>query len=403
MMRILQVHNFYQRAGGEDRVFANEGRLLESHGHRVERFTVHNDSIRQMGRLQLFGATLWNRNMQEQIGRVIRATRPAVVHFHNTFPLISPAAYRAARAEGVAVVQTLHNFRLLCANALLFRDGQVCQKCLGKGVPLPGVVHACYRNSRCASAVVTLTLATHRLLGTWTNLVDLYIIPSESARKKFLEGGLPPEKLVVKPHFVDPDPLPGPGQGGYAVFVGRLSEEKGVDTLLAAWERLEGRLPLRIIGDGPLRRPLEKSCRSAGVEFLGPREPAEVYDILGQAAFLVYPSRCYETFGCAAVEAFAKGTPVVASRLGAMADLIDHGRTGLLFAPGDAADLAQQIESLLSRPASLPRMRCAARQEYLSRYSGTRNYRELMDIYEQAIGLTQPHDQGLSADTGGVI
>src|SRR5215475_13999890 len=250
-MNILVAHNFYKLAGGEDQCVAAEVALLRAHGHRVTQYSLTNDVIDGMGHLQLAGRTIWSRSALCDMRRLIRAHRPQVVHFHNTFPLISPAAYYAAHGEGVPVVQTLHNFRLVCVNAVLFREGRPCEDCLGKMIPWAGVAHNCYRGSRAASAVVAAMLATHRFLGTWHHAVDAYIALSEFSRRKFIEGGLPADKIAVKFNFAYPEPPIGDGSGGYAVYVGRLSPEKGVQTLLDAWQSLGGTVPLKIAGDGP--------------------------------------------------------------------------------------------------------------------------------------------------------
>jgi glycosyltransferase involved in cell wall biosynthesis len=313
----------------------------------------------------------------------VRTEKPQVVHFHNTFPLISPAAYYAVKAEGVPVVQTLHNYRLFCTNAYFFRDGSVCEDCFGKALPWPGVLHACYRDSRAASATVAAMLTSHRALQTWTKMVDTYIVLTEFERQKFIQGGLPAEKLTVKPHFVHPDPGVGEGSGHYALFIGRLSPEKGVDTLLSAWEYIKEEVCLKIVGDGPLApRVAEVARRVPGVEWLGQQPLEEVYRLMGGAHVLVFPSELYETFGRVAIEAFAKGTPVVASRIGAVAEVVDHGRTGLHFRPGDPKDLAQRVEWALSHPVELARMRREARAEFEAKYTVDRNYQMIRRIYE---------------------
>jgi len=237
-MKILVAHNFYKLPGGEDQCVAAEVAMLRAHGHEVTQYCLRNESIDAMGRLQLASRTIWSRTAFRELRELFRTHRPQIAHFHYTFPLISPSAYYAARAEGVRVVQTVHNFRLLCANALLFRNGEVCEDCLGKWIPWPPIAHKCYRDNRAASTVITTMLMTHRVLGTWSKEVDMYIALTEFGRRKLVEGGLPADKIAIKPNFAYPDPGPGTGTGGYAVFVGRLSAEKGVDTLLEAWRHL---------------------------------------------------------------------------------------------------------------------------------------------------------------------
>jgi glycosyltransferase involved in cell wall biosynthesis len=385
-MKILAVHNRYQQPGGEDEVFLAETTLLESYGHRVVRYSTHNDRVADMNRLALAGNTLWNTSAYQELRALIRRERPHAAHFHNTFPLVSPAGYYAARAEGVPVVQTLHNYRLLCPNGLFFRDGRACEDCMGKVVTWPGIVHKCYRGSRAASGLVTAMLTVHRALRTWTEMVDVYVALTEFAQSKFIEGGLPAGKIVVKPNFVYPDPGRGQGGGGYALFVGRLAPEKGTRTMLAAWDRLETRVPLKIVGDGPLKdQVVEVATRRSGVEWLGHRQVADVHALMRNADMLVFPSEWYETFGRVAAEAFAAGTPVIAANTGAAAELVEHGRTGLKFRPGDPEDLVTQVEWALSHSTELRSMREEVRAEFEAKYTAERNYRALMEIYEAAL------------------
>ena len=385
-MEILIVHNYYQQAGGDVRVFNAEANLLEAQGHQVLRYIVHNNDIANINPMTLAGITVWNRTIYRELRQLLNQKKPQIVHFHNSFPLISPAAYYAVRAEGIPVVQTLHNYRLLCPNACFFRDGQVCEDCLGKFVPWPSVVHACYRGSRATTGTVAAMLTVHGVLQTWTEAVDIYIALTKFAQQKFIQGGLPTEKIVVKPNFVYPDPGSGEGLGGYALFVGRLSPEKGTGTLLTAWEKLNG-LPLKIVGDGPLAPQVAKHVgRVPGVEWLGRKSLDEVYELMGNALMLILPSEWYETFGLVAVEAFAKGIPVIAANIGAVAELVESGRTGLKFRPGDPEDLASKVEWALTHPDMLARMRLEARSEFEAKYTAEQNYQMLMDIYEKVLG-----------------
>ena len=382
---MLLLHNRYQQPGGEDQVYAAEGDLLETHGHEVVRYTVHNDQAEEMSRPALARSTVWNKAVYAELRGLIRRERPEIAHFHNTFPLISPAAYYAARAEGVPMVQTLHNYRLFCLNALFFRDGRVCEDCLGKALPWPGVVHSCYRQNRAASGVVAGMLSIHRALNTWKKTVHSYVALTAFAREKFVEGGLPAEKVVVKPNFVFPDTGPGKGRGDFCLFVGRLSKEKGIDTLLAAWERLKGRARLKIVGDGPMAPEVAHAAGNLdGVEWMG-RQPKEVVqNLMKDARCLVFPSVWYEGFPMVIVEAAAAGLPVVASDLGSMTSLVEHGRTGLRFRPGDPAELARRVEWSSSHPAEMDRMRGRTRSEFEAEYSAEKNYRTLREIYQRA-------------------
>jgi len=383
-MKVLVAHNFYQQPGGEDQVFRSELALLEAHGHAPVAFEMHNDDVAGMGKLSLAASTVWNRDSARKIADAVRANNIDLVHFHNTFPLMSPAAYYGAHSAGAAVVQTLHNFRLLCAGANFFRDGKVCEDCLGKSLPLAGVIHKCYRDSRAASAATVAMLSVHRAMGTYSNVVDAYITPTNFARDKFIAGGIPADRIVAKPNFVEPDPGVRSGGGNYAIFVGRLSHEKGLDVLLNAW-RDKSLPPLKIVGDGPLADQVKQAVAiNPSIEWLGRKPTNEVFDLIGRSAVLIFPSECYETFGRTAVEAFATGTSVVASGHGAPGDVVDHGRTGLHFKPSDSADLAAKVKQLLADPAMCARMRVEVRREYEAKYTGARNYEMLMAVYQQA-------------------
>jgi glycosyltransferase involved in cell wall biosynthesis len=382
-VKVLIAHNQYQQPGGEDQVFAAEAALLEARDHQVMRYRVHNEQVADMNHLNLAKTTLWNSSSYRDIRSFIRRERPQVAHFHNTLPLISPAAYHAAAAEGVPVVQTLHNYRLICPGGLLFRSGRVCEDCLGKVLPWPAGAHACYRQSRAATGAVAAMLVVHRALRTWTEKVGVYIALTDFARGKFIDGGLPAEAIVVKPNFIHPDPGPGKGRGEYMLFVGRLSQEKGIDTLLEAWEKFGGKVPLRIVGDGPLAPKVAEAAERLGkVEWLGRQPKERVLALMKDARALLFPSVCYENAPMVIAEAYAVGLPVIASYLGGMSSLICHGRTGLHFRPGDPKDLSDKVEWSLEHPAEFERMRGGARAEFEAKYTAEENYRMLMEIYE---------------------
>ena len=378
---VLSVHNFYQQAGGEDEVFNGETELLRSHGHSVIRYEEHNERI-HAGLLTGL-TTTWNQRSYGRLRNLTRTHTPAIVHFYNTFPLISPAGYYAARSQRAAVVQKLSNFRLLCPGNLV-RNGNVCQECIEQKSFLPAIRHGCYRNSRPATAAVALMLGAHRATNTWERLVDVYVAHTEFARQKFIEGGLPGERIFVTPHMIWPDPGQGEGRGDYALFVGRLSEEKGVHTLAEAWRGLAD-IPLRIAGDGPLAG----ISWPRGVTWLGNLSRDSVSALMKDARIVIVPSICFEIGPLTVLEAFAAGTPVIASDLGSMAERVTHGRTGLLFRPGDAEDLARQVRWAFDRPEELRAMRANARREYEEKYTAERNYKMLMAIYEMAIENSQ--------------
>jgi glycosyltransferase involved in cell wall biosynthesis len=383
---ILLVHNRYLHSGGEDAVFLQESDLLRRHGHDVVEYVEDNRRIDEIGRPAAAVRSVWSSGTRSRLRDLIRRERPTVVHFHNTFPLISPSAYWACRETGTPVIQTLHNYRLLCAAALFFRSGRPCEDCVGKRLLWPGVLHACYRGSRLQTAGVTIMLETHRILGTWRNKVDLFIALSEFSRRKFIEGGIAEELIAVKPNFVHPDPGGGRAEGDFALFVGRLATEKGIRVLLDGWLNLS-RVPLAICGDGPMRELVDRFARSrppGTVRVYGARTRQEVFDMMKRARFLMFPSTCYENFPLVIAEAFACGLPVISTDIGAAAEIVDHGRTGVHFKSGDPHDLAAAVQRLWDRPRETRMMGAEARTEFLSKFTAEANYALLMNLYSRA-------------------
>lgn len=388
-MRILLVHNYYQQPGGEDVVFAAERDLLRARGHDVHTFTDHNDRIRSMRSTTLAVDTIWSRTNFAAVRAALRRTNAQVMHVHNTFPLLSPAVYAAAAAEKVPVVQTLHNYRLVCPAATLFRMGAPCRACMDAALPWPAVRHACYQANRIRSFGVVSMLLLHRMRGTWSRAVTRYVVMSRFARDLFIEAGIPDDRLVVKPHFVAPDPGVGAGDGGYVLYVGRLDAPKGVETLCRAWQAIDD-LPLKIVGDGPLSGRVKALVGAKdNVQVLGHRQRDEVAELMGRASLLVVPSEWYEPFGLVIVESFARGTPVLASAIGPLTELVEDGVNGATFTAGEPTDLATQARRLLSRPERLLPLRDVARRSYLTRYTADRNYQQLMAVYDEAIGVSR--------------
>lgn len=383
--RVLIVHNAYQKQGGEDLVVEAETALLRACGHEIETYSRNNEDVDSLSVMALAQQTLWSERTSQEIRSLVARFQPDVIHVHNTFPLISPSLYWSADRVGVAVVQTLHNFRMICLNALFLREGKVCEDCMGR-LPWRGVTRACYRKSRPASAVVAGMLTLHRGLGTYRNKVSRYIALTDFSRSKFIEAGLPADRVVVKPNFVDIDaPAEGPRRG--LLFVGRLSQEKGIATLADA-ARILQRGDLRVVGDGP-EMPLIDGL--SGVACLGPQPNATVRSEMARAGALVVPSICYENFPRTVVEAYASGLPVIASRIGALAEIVRDGETGLLFEPGNAEDLAAKMAWAQANPDALRRMGANARLEYERLYTPERNYQMLMQIYQDAIEEHRRH------------
>ena len=399
-MKILVLHTHYQQPGGEDQVFAAEATYLREQGHEINTLTFHNRDMQCMRNWRQAWTTLWNQAAYRRTRALIRKHRPRVVHMHNTFPVASPGVLHAAKAESVPVVMSLHNYRFFCVNGLFFRNGQPCEMCQGS-LPWHGVTHGCYRNNRTASTVVAGMLALHRSLGTW-KLVDVYIALTEFSRKKFIEGGLPVGKIALKPNFIVDYALTAlndkfksgslnttlPSRTSpFSLFVGRLSPEKGIQTLLRAW-RLVPNNKLMLVGDGPLlgeARSFVQQNNMKNISLPGRQSQADVLRLMVRAKFLVCSSEWYEQFPMTIVEAFASGLPVIASRLGAMAEIVEDGRTGLHFRPGDAQDLANKVAWAWAHPEEMAKMGKEARRKYEAKYTAEKNYEMLMEIYAQAI------------------
>ena len=351
----------------------------------MERFTLHNDAIKDLSGLQVASRSIWNPAVYRQIGDIIRRVRPAIVHCHNTFPMVSPAVYYAAGAAHVPVVQTLHNYRLICPAATLYRESHLCEECVGHFIPYSSVLHRCYRGNRLASLAVATMLTTHHALGTWGRKVQTYITPTHFMRNKLLEGGLPSARVSVKPNFLAMDPGQGEGEGGYVLFAGRLAEEKGLATLLRAWDELPD-IPLRVVGDGPLRAFVQTRAGAMNnVSVEGFCDTDQVLELMKRAACVVVPSQWYEGFPMTVIEAMACGTPVVGSCLGSLREVLQSGITGEHFEAGNARDLARCVRRLMSDPLKLQQLRERARSHFEKNFMAKRNYELLRQIYESAI------------------
>ena len=391
-LKVLLVHNSYRKPGGEDHVVEAESDLLRSRGHEVQLYHAENSGFPHP--LVALGQAVWNHRTYNELRALIQREKPEIIHVHNTFPIISPAALYAAAAEGVPVVHTLHSYRLLCPGATFYRNGEVCEDCVRSRSLLPSVLHACYRQSHLTTAAAAITLAAHRVGQSWRRHVAAYIALTDFARTKFIESGFDPEKLHVKPNFIATDPGTGCGSGGYALFVGRLVPEKGVATLLSAWKQLGGDFRLDIIGDGPLLSEVQAAqLTMPNIRWHGWLPTDQVLARMRRASVLVMPSEWYEGFPVTLVEALSTGLPTIVSSIGSLAPLVPHGQFGLQFRPRDAFELAASVRLLLSSPRLLQQMRQAARQEYEAKYTAEANYSTLSRIYHSALT-----NKGISAE-----
>ncbi|MEB3294285.1 MAG: glycosyltransferase [Synechococcales bacterium] len=388
-MRILQLHNRYQIVGGEEGVVQAERSLLQQQGHFVECLEVSNDGIQGLGGKAIATANaIYSFSARQQVLKKIDQFQADLVHVHNFFPLLSPSVYDACRDRQIPVIQTLHNYRLICPKAMLFRDNQVCELCVGQSFPLAGVKYGCYRGSKAQTAVVSAMLSWHHLRGTWQNRVNTYIALTEFQKQKLVEGGLPSDRIQVKPNFTFVPDFPDLPRQSFILFVGRLAEEKGILQLLEAY-RLNPQLPLlKIAGDGPLRPVLDQFIEQHHlhhrVQLLG-RQPKEtIFELMQAAICLVFPSIWYEGFPLTIVEAFACGLPVIVPSLGSMAEIVENGQTGLHFQAQNSQDLADKITWMSQHRAEVSSMSEKAQHRYHQSYTPQANYDRLMAIYQSS-------------------
>lgn len=351
----------------------------------------HSDQLHALG----FGglvrgalATPWNPWTVGQVRKAIAEWRPDILHAHNVFPLLSPSVFPAGL--GTARVLTLHNYRLYCAAGTAVRQGRICTECLEKQSAWPGVRHACYRSSHLATIPVATGIALHRRRGTWRRDVEAFIALTEFQRAQFVAAGLPAERVHVRPNFHPgyPSVVPWHARGPYAVFAGRLSPEKGVETLVKAWSAWGAAAPeLVVLGDGPLRASLERSVATAHsdrVTFLGLVSTSEAKNWISRARLLLLPSECLESFPLALCEACAFGTPSLVSDAGPLPGIVAMG-AGRTFRAGDSRDLLTTAITLWGGADTLRQMGMAARAAYERELTEEAGYRRLVEIYRCAM------------------
>jgi len=385
-LRILMLHNRYRIRGGEDESTDLEAALLRQYGHDVDLLLFDNKDITRRNLLAVGLGSVWSQAAYRKVKKQLSEKEYDLVHIQNFFPLISPSVYYAAKAAQKTVVQALRNYRLVCPNGLLFRAGIPCEDCLRKAVPWPGVVHRCYRYSLCGSISVAAMLTIHRMLGTWRNKVDGYYTLTEFAKNKLLQGGICGERLSIKPNLVHPDPSVGSGPREYGFLAGRLVEEKGILVVLEAWSQCKDQIPLMIAGEGPLDSEVgAASQRMPWITHLNKIPNVKVHELMGEARFVVFPSELYEAFSRVIVEAYAKGTPVIAANIGSTKELVEDSRNGLLFEVGNSADLARKVQWAWTHPKEMAVMGEQARKDYEEKYSTEANYKRLIEIYRRAI------------------
>jgi glycosyltransferase involved in cell wall biosynthesis len=383
-MKILIGHNYYQNPGGEDGVFRSEIAMLKNFGHEVVTYERHNDEIKPgiSSRISHAASLRFSKNSYDQMRSLIRSFKPDVAHFHNTFFVMTPSVLYACKDEGVPVLVSLHNFRLMCINGLFFRDNKPCEDCL-HGSSISGIVHKCYQHSFVLSALATDMMSYHWRRKTWMDIVDHFVVATEFTKKKHIEAGIPSAKITVLPNFVE-NPFGVQAKGRYALYAGRLRQEKGIDILIKAWRHIKD-FPLYIAGQGPMQKEIEAYIKDHGlthVKMLGFLENDDYLKVVSQARFLIVPSICYENFPRVVTEAFACGVPVLANRLGTMEEVVEDGSTGLLFDNSDPQDLAAKAMAMISDDNKYAQLCSNSRRVYDLKYTAARHYEGLMKIYQ---------------------
>ncbi|AJE50635.1 glycosyltransferase family 4 protein [Paenibacillus polymyxa] len=388
--KVLIIHNFYQQSGGEDKVVEQESAMLRSRGIETEHYYVHNDSIQSKGlanMAKLAVEATWSFPEFKRIKGLLLRVKPDVVHVHNFFPVISPSVYHACERLGIPVVQTLHNYRLICPAATFMRGNEVCEKCL-HGTLLHSIRHGCYRGSQLQTIPVAAMIKFNELIGTWQHKVSRYIALTEFARDKFAESGIPLDRIAVKPNFVHHQTVKAKYDPNdrYLLFVGRISAEKGVRNLLQAWSQLEDRGGLRlvIIGDGPEKAELAAAHPQEDIRFLGKQDGDKVLDCMSRAMYVMVPSIWYEGFPMTIVESYSVGTPVLCSRIGALEEVVEDGVTGFHFQHDDLENIKTVIRRAVAYE-NYAAMRQKVAQNYAAHYTEEVNVKQLLAIYSEAM------------------
>lgn len=384
-MRILIVHNAYQKKGGEDFVVKSEAELLRTHGHEVQELLYDNDELKGgLAKVRLSLSLFYNQTSAQLLEEAIEGFNPDIIHVHNIFYIASPSVFYVAKRKGIPVVMTLHNYRLICSGALLLRSGQTCELCIKKTFPMAGIKHKCHKESRFQTLHLTLMTSIHKMLGTWKNKIDTFVVLTEFVKEKVSNSSLalPKDKIVVKPNFVDDLGFsPADQRGEYFLYVGRLSHEKGIQILLQAIEKYP-HLKVEIIGDGPMRPQVEAlQAKYPGVKFWGFQNKDFIKERLTGALALVFPSINYEGMPLTVLEAYATGTPVISSDIGNINLLIDNGVNGLHFRTGDPQSMGERMTEFSKNRGQYLHFYENARSTYEQKYSPDAGYQALIKLY----------------------
>lgn len=390
-MKVLQCHNYHKKTGGEDLSVDDEARLLRDRGHEVVQFGVNNTQFGDSGVWFAPWRLLWNRRSLRDVRSLVRSETPDILHVTNTFPLISHSIYYANSGTQVPIVQSVRNYRFGCPVGSFTRQGRICEDCITRRVTWPCVVHRCYKDQYRYSLAAASISTFARCLRIWERRVDAFIALTPIVKEKMVAAGLPVDRIFIKPNLVHDSTEPVASPDNYAIYAGRLDPVKGVRTLLRAWQGVSRSLRLVIVGQGELEDEVRQQCAAdPRIEWRGQMDPAQVLELIRHAQLVIFPSEWYETFGRTILEAFSRGVPVVASRLGAMAQLVEHGTDGFFFTPGNSDELASAVNRYLAMDTHAQQeMRFNARRAYVRMGTPEANYQILMDVYRAAIARRQ--------------
>lgn len=387
IMRILLIHNFYKFFAGEDSIALREKDLLEKNGNEVFFYTRDNketDNYNLIQKINFFSETIYSRRTEKDIKKIIRDFKPDVAYTHNIFPLISPSVFHTLYKEKIPCIQNVQDYRWLCPNGVFFIQNRVCERCKN-GAFWNAVRFKCFRDSFLLSGLYATTISVNRYREIFKK-VDAFLCTTEFNKKKLLEAGIEEKRLFIKPNYLDISHIePSYGKGDYIIFLGRLSPEKGLWTLIYAFERLKD-LKLTIVGTGPLEEPIKNYIymnKIKNISIEGFKKGLEKDNLLKNALFMVFPSQWYEHFPIVLLEAFAFGKPVVASDIGNMPLIVKNEKSGLLFKTGNVDDLIEKIKKLEHNPSEILKMGMYARKKIESDYTAEVNYRIMMSIFKK--------------------
>ncbi len=400
-MKIVLFHNYYQLPGGEDCVVQAEQKLLQSHGHDVDLYAVKNKTLENFNFFKKFKSTLWNQDCYHLFLSYLKKEKPDIIHLHNDFPLASPAIIHAAHVAGVPIIQTLHNYRQMCANGLLSRKGKACEECIGKNFGWPAIVHKCYRDGYLASFAGAMRNFVHYKKKTWTQLIHGFIAPTEFVKQKYVDSGIDPSHIIVKPHFVEKPGTVSAKGGGFGLVIGRLTPEKGVDQILEIYDSDKTLPPIKFVGRGPLKNHIEEmASKDQRISFEPWADASVLAQLYDACDYVICAARVYETFGRVIAEAFSHGKPVVCPSGGAFEELVEDHLTGCIYDPNAGGQgLSQAIKrmtQLLKQSPQTIQQRCY--ETYRRRFSAEQNYHFLIKIYRDVLSGKLVGSTGLTVE-----